>query len=454
MRLIVSKLDKTCGKHKCLPYKKHHYVGLRYISTAFKPLVVLILSLLLSACNLGQTPPNEVVTNPTSVTGERLVIAWIDAGNLMLWQTGDTLARRIASGGVVEPFIAPDGQHIAFTRGPQGKAETLWIIDSAGIAEQQLVGERPDSYTAGANQIGDVVWADNRTIYFNTLVQQDPTYSPLNNAYRVDTRTREISLIAEPSVGGRISISPDGQNLVTVYHGTYGRQDAVIRRLDLLGRDEPDNLLFYEGVSTASEFNFYPPIHWLPTGDTILLAIPDPDLVYSDTQTLPLTTLWQIPVNNPSERGIIGTVQASFFGLPQWSADGSAMTFLQRSGESNQFTAFIADGNGANPRALFGAVVGNIDPPQWLPQSNRYSYAQPITGGSGTRNYFIGSPDSDPVPLSDEAIFTLRFVSDRHYVYITQGTGRLDLRFAELEGQSEFIGSLSAIPIFDAVHIE
>lgn len=411
---------------------------------------------LLSACNLGQTTPLEEVSQSTPITGERLVIAWVDAGNLMLWQTGDTLARRIASGGVVQPFIAPDGQHIAFTRGPQSKPETLWIIDSTGIAEQQLVGERPASYTAGENQIGDVVWADNRTIYFNTLYQQDPAYLPFNNAYRVDSRTREISLIANPTDGGRISISPNAQNLVTVYHGTYGRQDAVIRRLDLLGREDPDNLLFYNGVSTASAFHFYPPIHWLPNSDIILLAIPDPDLIYSDTQAseLPLTTLWQIPVNNPSERGIIGTVQASFFGLPQWSSDGSAMTFLQRSGESNQFTAFIADGNGANPRALFGGIVGDIQPPQWLPQSNRYTYAQPLTGSNGTRTYFIGSIDSDPAPLSDEAIFTLRFVSDRHYVYITQGTGRLDLRFAELDGESQFIGSLNTIPIFDAVYVE
>lgn len=415
--------------------------------------LIIPLLLLLSACNLGQTASIGVTPNPTAIAGERLVVAWIDAGNLMVWQTGDTLARRIASGGVVQPFIAPDGQHIAFTRGPQGKSETLWVVNSSGIAEQQLVGERPATYNPGENQVGDVVWLDNRTLYFNTLVQQAPIYEARNDVYRVDIRTREVSLIAEPSEGGRISISPDSQNLVTVYHGTYEQEDAVIRRLDLLGREDAEDLLIFTGVSTASEFNFYPNIHW--SGNNVLVAIPDPDLIYSDTQgsDLPSTTLWQIPVDNPSARGIIGTVQASFFGLPQWSYDGSALTFMRRTGESNQFTAYLAEGNGRNPTALFGGVVGDIEPPQWLPESNRYIYAQPIAGGGGTRNYFIGGVDTEPERLSDEPIFTLQFVGGNQYVYVSQGVGRLDLRFAEMDGESQFIGSLSTVPTFDAVYV-
>lgn len=417
-----------------------------------REIIIISLLLLLSACNLGQTALIEETANPIQSTGDRLVVAWIDAGNLMVWQTGDTLARRIASGGVVQPFIAPDGQHIVFTRGPQGKAETLWVVDTAGTAEQQLVGERPATYNAGENQIGDVVWQDSRNLYFNTLIQQAPFYEPRNDVYRADIRTREISLVAVPSDGGRIFISPDSQNLVTVYHGTYGQQDGVIRNLDFLGREDADNLLFFTGVSTASEFHFYPTIYW--SGDNVLVAIPDSDLIYSDTQGLdiPPTTLWQIPINNPSERGIIGTVQASFFGLPQWSYDGSALTFLRRTGETNQFTAYLADGNGSNSTAIFGGVVGQIEAPRWLPNSNRYIYAQPITG-STTRHYFIGGVDTEPMRLSDEPIFALQFVGDSQYVYVSQGSGRLDLRFAEMEGDSQFIGSLSTVPTFDAVYV-
>jgi Tol biopolymer transport system component len=383
-------------------------------------------------------------------------VAWIDAGNLMVWQTGDTLPRRIASGGVVQPFIAPDGRNIVFTRGAQQLAETLWVVDVAGTAEQQLVGERPVTYTPGENQVGDVLWLDERTVYFNTLKQQAPVYEPVNDLYRVDIITRELSLIAVPSDGGRISISPDKQHIVTVYHGTYGQQDAVIRLMDLLGREDPDNLLFFTGVSTASEFRFYPDVYWSSDSSSVFLAIPDPDLVYSEINGAETaeTTLWQIPIDNPSGRGIIGTVQASFFGLPQWSYDGSAMTYLRRTGDSNQFTVYLADGTGNHPVAIFGGNVGDIEAPEWLPASNRFIYAQPIAGGGGTRTYFISGVGLEPVRLSDDPIFRLQFVSDTQYVFITQGNRRLDLRFTEIGGESQFIGSLNTVPVFDAVYVE
>jgi len=417
--------------------------------------IAMLLVLTLAACNLGQVPVNETVTNPTPVTGERLVVAWVDAGNLVVWQSGETLPRRIASGGVVQPFIAPDGRHVVFTRGPQGRAETLWVVDVAGTAEQQLVGERPAGYNPGENQVGDVVWSDERTIYINTLLQQAPFYEPRNDLYRIDIITRELSLIAVPSAGGRIALSPDREHLVTVYHGTYGRQDGVVRVVDFFGREDPDNLLFFRGVSTASEFRFYPDVYWSGDSENVLLAIPDPDLVYSniDGEETAETTLWQIPVDSPSQRGIIGTVQASFFGLPQWSFDGSAMTFLRRTSDSNQFTVYLADGNGENPVAIYGGSVGEIEPPIWLPGSNRFIYAQPITGGNGTRTYYISGVGLEPVRLSDEPMFRLQFVTDEQFVYVAEGDGRLDLRFRGIGGESQFIGSLSTVPIFDAVYV-
>lgn len=413
--------------------------------------ILFALILLLSACNLGQVPLNEEISDTNAVNSERLVIAWVDSGNLIIWQTGDSLPRRVSSGGVIEPFVAPDGQHIAFTRGAQSNAETLWVVDVSGTAEQQLVGERPADYIPGENQIGDVVWLDGRTVYFNTLQQQAPFYEPENNLYRVDILTHELALIAMPSDGGRISMSPDSQNIVTVYHGTYGHEDGVIRLMDLLGREDPDNLLFFNGVSTASEFRFYPNVHWMPDSSAILLAIPDPDLIYSDSAE---TTLWQIPLDNPSGRGIIGTVQASFFGLPQWSYDGSTMSYLQRTDETNQFTAFIAEGNGDNPVAIFSGSVGEIEAPNWLPESNRFVFARPIADGGGTRNYFLGGVGLDPEPLSNDPIFSIKFLSDNHYVAVTQGNRRLDMRFNEIGGESQFIGSLNTVPIFDAVYVE
>ncbi|MGJ3237336.1 MAG: hypothetical protein ACFE0Q_01385 [Anaerolineae bacterium] len=413
------------------------------------------LLILLSACNLGTSVPTQTTNTPSNRINEHVVVAWVDAGNLIVWQTGDTLPRRIASGGVVQPFVAPDGEHIVFTRGPQGRAETLWVIDADGLAERELVGERPARYVPGNNQVGDVAWLDERTIYFNTLRQEVPIYTPLNDLYRMDILTREQSLIAVPGEGGRIAISPDSDRVATVYHGTYGRQDGVLRLFDLFGRDDPTNLLFFVGVATGSEFRFYPDLHWLADGSAVLVAIPDPDLVYDGLEDVEVseTDLWRIPVSNPSQRQIIGTVPASFFGLPRWSSDGTALTYLQRVADSNQFTAFLAEGDGANPQAIFGAEAGEIAPPIWLPDSNRFYYTQPVANNDSTAYYWLGAVNAEPQRLSDETIFDLQFISATQYVYITPGNRRLDLRVGEVEGESQFIGSLNTVPIFDAVAV-
>ncbi|MEO1162219.1 MAG: hypothetical protein AAFV98_00425 [Chloroflexota bacterium] len=417
--------------------------------------LIWIALLVLSACNLGTTAPSTTETSDPvpQADGERLVVAWVDAGNLMVWQTGDTIPRRIASGGVVQPFIAPDGEHIIFTRGANGIQETLWVVDTDGTAEQQLVGERPATYTPGRDVVGDVAFLDTQTVIFNTLRQENVFYVPQNDLYRVDIITRELSLISNPGDGGRLTISPDNTLVATAYHGTYSRQDGALRIVDITQPTniQRDNLLFFVGVATGAEYSFYPTLHWTPDSEAVLVAIPDADLIYSETSAdAPATTLWRIPVNDPSGRDIIGTIETSFFGLPRWSADTSTMVYLQRTADSNQVTAFLADTDGSNQVAISGGSIEQITLPQWIADTNQVYYAQPSNTEDGTHQYFIASRDAQTTPLSDEGIYRLQFVSATQYVYVTPGNGRLDMRVGTLNGDTAFIGSLNTVPIFDA----
>lgn len=410
---------------------------------------LMLLLFFLAACNLNQNSTPETLPSPESGE-ERLVIAWAEAGNLLVWQSGESLPRRIASGGVVRPYIAPDGQHILFTRGPNGAPETLWVVDTAGTAEQQLVGERPRGYVPGENQIGDVIWLNESIFYINTLVQRAPFFEPRNDLYRGNIRTREIALIRAVGEGGRVYTSPDGERLITVYHGTYGSQDGLIQVLEPLGQ-ESDNLLFFVGVSTGSEYAFYPNIHWLPDNTAVLVAIPDADLIYGDTaenEEIPFTRLWRLPLDNPENRELIGSLRLSFFGLPRWSSDGSAMTFLRRSG-TNEFTAYIADGRGENEISLYSGIAGQIEQPVWIPNSQRYYFARPDEAEGLV--YYLGGVGLEPVRLTEESVYSLDFVSPETYVYIMQGEGRLELRYTDIGGTSQFIGSLSSLPVFDAI---
>lgn len=416
---------------------------------------LLVMLMGLAGCNLGPaapaTQPFEVV--PQSAD-ETLVVAWVDAGNLVVWQTGDTLPRRIASGGVVQPFIAPDGTHVVFTRGANGTAETLWVVDTDGTAEQQLVGERPASYTPDVDNIGDVRFLNSQTVLFNTLSQETIFYTPQNDLYYVDIVTRELALLRVSGDGGRVTVAPNGERIATVYHGTYGSQDAVIRVEDVrtLSDVRSDDLLFFTGVATGAEYAFYPTLHWLPDSSAVLVSIPDADLIYSETSSdPPQTALWRLPVTDPGERELLGSVTASFFGLPRWNDAGTQLLYLQRAVDSNQITAFVADADGSNPTVIYSGSLEQLTSPEWVPDSEWVVFARPTAAGDGTQQYFTRTRDTEATLLSEQAIYALQFVSAVQYVYVTPGNRRIDMRVGDIDGNSIFIGSLNAVPIYDAV---
>lgn len=400
----------------------------------------------LTGCNLDQARPQ-----PKIAATESLIVAWVDGGNLIVKRSDEAVPRRVASGGVIRPYLSPDGERIAFTRGPNGHAETLWVVDSAGVTETLLVGDgNPRIFRDGQSLVRDVVWFDETVLYINTLTTIAFGTVFNDDLYRVNTRTREIALILPASEGGRIFMSPDGESIVTVSAGTYGRQDARIRVVDPLAIDGATNLLFYIGVATGSETVFHPRPQWLSDSQSLIVAIPDADLIYSETDaadTVPPTRLWQLPVDTPSNRNLLGSVRASFFGLPVWSDDVSQMVYLRRGPQSNTFTIVLADTNGDNPIDYLSGESGTIEQPQWLPNSTKFMYTSENPG-----HVMLGERDTEPQPLSQEAVFSPQFVTDDLYVYVTSAEEQFQMRFSRIDQQSVDIGNAGAtIPLFDAV---
>ncbi len=412
-----------------------------------------LLILLLAACNLGGDNTSVPVSDTPSNGGGALVVAWVEAGNLVVWRQGDDAPRRVASGGVVRPYIAPDGQHIAFTRGPQSVPETLWVVDFAGTAEQALV-THDELVPIGNGQplIGDVVWYDELVLYFNTLQRYDMGTQAENDLYRANVRTREVSLILPRTEGGRFYISPNKEFIAVVYPGTYDVRDGRISVIDPLALESPRNLLYFLGVSTGSEYSFYPELYWQPDSSAVLTAIPDSDLLYNDGEDAPATTLWQLPIDVPGNRGVIGTVQTSFFGLPRWSDDTAHMTYLRRVGviANNQFELFVADVNGENAVSVESGQTGELQPALWIPGTERFIYTQ-----GAPRAYWLGAPGSTPERLSEEAVFIPRFVDSTRYVFGTPAAIASDgvqLRYARIGSASEQVASINGpLPVFDAV---
>ncbi len=350
--------------------------------------VLIVLALALAGCNLTAAP-TAAPPPVESVPGEsRLVVSWIDGGSLVVWRSGDAQPRRIAAGSVVRSLLSPAGTHVAFTRGPAGSALSLWVVDVDGVAERELIG--PDRLNAGGEQveftrhIGQVAWLDETTLLFNTIFVMTvpaPGGGKADDLWRADLDSGQVTRVLPDGQGGDFAISPDGSRLALVTPGGYAGAPGLIRLVDAQGQAVTD-LLSFDAPATASEYAFYPRLHWLPDSSALLTAIPDPDLIYP---TLPGETprtaaLWRLDTAGESRE--INRVAANFFGLPRWSPSGAWLTYLAQVGrvEDNTLALVLARGDGSEPEQLRTGAAGALEPAAWHPTEDFFTFTAGAPG--------------------------------------------------------------------------
>lgn len=421
-------------------------------------LMTLALLLALGGCNLPAASPTATPVPPqTPPPTARLIAVWADGGNLLAWRTGDDLPRRIAAGGVIQPWLSPDGQQVAFTRGPGGAATSLWVADVGGVAERQLAG--PDTLSSATpagvrREIGQVAWAGPDTLYFNTVfipVEPMPASGKAADLWRADTRRGIVTRLLEDGAGGDFALSPDGSQIALVWPGFYGHEPGRIWLAGLDGAPQRD-LLSFEAVATASEYAFYPALHWLPDSRALLTAIPEPDLIYPAVEGAGprLASLWRLSVTGDPQQ--LNALPASFFGLPRWSPDGAWLTLLEIVGprEDNQVRLVLAAGDGGNPVSILESSVGVLEAPRW--SAAGYTYAAPAPG-----ELWLGIPGLPParIPSAQEPAFAPRWADASLLVYASAPAPPYELRaFDRDSGVITAIATAGASPpAFDALRL-
>jgi len=343
-----------------------------------------------------------------------LILAWVAEDDLYVWQ-GEPA--QIVADDVLQAFIAPDAAHIAFTRADGESPVSLWIVKPDGSDLRQLVNSNALAPTEGIlPYINQVAWLNAHTLIFNTAVD----LSPSNDLWLLDINSGEIRLLLPPEEGGAFTLSPDAQWIAVVYHGNYGIRDGRIRLITPDGSRQID-LLNFPGVSTGSEYRFYPQIFWEVDSTALRFALPDPDLIY-DESAAPPTVLWRLTIDGSAEQ--IGAVQASFFGLPTWSFDGRYLTYMQRVGSAsdNLFNLILAEGDGTNAITYASGATGMLSTPSWIPDSSAFLYAE-------NTGYTIGLPNQPLQPLT-VSTFAVHFLDSTHYLYATNPP--YELRLAQL----------------------
>ena len=412
-----------------------------------KPIFPYVLFIFLTACNFRVSPSATPQLTAIPLPEPRLTVAYLDNDTLYLWREGDSTSQPIAEDANPSIVLAPDGKHVAFTRGDDGAQQTLWVASADGINQQQLIelGEIPAQGSARA-LIDEIRWLDETTLYFNTYQSYEWGYQQDNNLYRVTigTETESASssprLILPPGAGGQFAFSPDRQHIAVVYPGQYDTEKGRVLILDPLS-EQARTALEFTAVSTASEIPFYPPLYWSSDSATVRVPIPNRDLVY-DEAIAPPVELWTLPIDGESH--ISGYVPASFDGLPRWSDRTDTMLYLQRHpDEPAMYDLYLADADGGSSQS-YADGSSEILSAQWMPGDNRFVFMR------GTM-LMLGQRGESPQPIDTNVLrWTL---AENVVIYTSHSSGETELWSwkADSAQSSTLISTVPESVLFDAV---
>ncbi|HVU09699.1 MAG TPA: hypothetical protein VHD90_00420 [Phototrophicaceae bacterium] len=384
--------------------------------------------MLLCACDLhfGTLPPTATRA-PTPPPAPSLIVVWAAGGNLFAWRERDQALRQIASGAVIRPYLSPHGDQVAFTRGAQGDAISLWVVGIDGVGEQQVVAPTViKSIRNGHPQINRVAWLDDQTLYFNTFQQYTSGSSNDDDLYRAQIGSPP-QLILPPGAGGDFALSPDRTRIAVVRAGQYDMQKGAVALLDPLGV-KMDEKLTFTALRTPDEVPFYPPLAWSADSSSVRVPIPD--------RASDRVALWKLPAEAGSP-AIFGYISAAPQGLPVWSADGEWMVYL-RDGSNGMTDLLLADDDGGNPVLYDNGSIANR---HWLPNSDLFAYD--LSGA-----IWIGQRNQPPRKLIDAPVQGVIFAGGDAYVYATPS----ELHAGHLNAAgSMLLGTFTAPPLFDAL---
>jgi hypothetical protein len=357
-----------------------------------------------------------------------VVVALVRDGNLYLMNDaiGETVI--FAGGDVIRPYLAPDGLRVAFTRGADGQAQTLWLderLAGGGLAHELLSELPPTQGDGGLLLIDQVAWLDDATLLFNTYRLYPVGRLPGEDLWSL--RVRDGGVLRRISRCGAFTLSPDRAWVACVQAGAYGGEAGSVRLINLASGEAVSTLSF-PAISAASDTPFIPAAQWRADSAALHIAVPDPDLVYDDGALL--TTLYRL--NSDGTQHTLGTAQASFFGQPVWSPDGTELLYMRRTGgaTSNALELISARGDGSDAQLYASAEVGLLELPRWLPGGGRFVYAQ----GAPDR-YWLGQrgqpPGALPAPL-----YAPHFLDEQRYLFAVPAGEQYELRLGIIGSDS------------------
>jgi hypothetical protein len=360
-----------------------------------------------------------------------LVVVYNDGNTLNVWREGDFAPRKIAdlAGGTanisVNPLISPRGVWVIFRR-----EDALWIANLIGSYPAPRTLVKPEVLNVDKSQVVlNAAWLDDNTIIFNTfrfsprsMVRQQPA----NDLWRVDVTSGKVTQLLSNGQGGAFAISPDGKHIAVIHPGDFAAQtQGSISVIEAVGQNRV-KLLEYPFVNTGASFDFYPQPQWI-NGNRLVVAIPDPNLVYG-VADLPPTVLWELEISGKATR--LGETRADFFGLPVFSPDGQQILFARRIGtaQDNRIALLSAKRDGSDEQEIARDQIGVIEPARWGLTGAVYTFVR----GQPGQSWIWTAQGLQRLPDDKTLAFNLIWADVSTFVFATALGGPDELRYGNL----------------------
>lgn len=427
---------------------------------------------MLAATQLPQAQPKATFTVQPSATAEPqptqtaektaeipadisidLKVAYTDGqGNLWFWQSGSEALQLTDVGGVKDFALSPDGRQIFFSRAVGYTADSLWLINTDGSNEREVMGvadfdalDRPAQAAGTApTQLGWIPGSD--VAVFSTYHYFDgPGFDPGNDLRLVNTTTGAVSTLLEPGEGGGVFVfSPDGAQIALV---TPNQIDLI----DSDGSNRRAAVLTYEDILTYTESPFYAQPVWSADGTRLRVVIPAKDRLGNPDEP---NAVWEISAADGVAAKILEFSTNGLGPGAYISPDLERLVYFKNVGTGGQQDLHLAVLDGSLDEVY---ASGSLNWITWAEDGQRFVWTK--FGAVGVeRQTFLGETGQAPILLGAPQLpLDLAWVAGDRFLFLDNDGGAppvWTLFLGTVGGPNLLvaeIGAGSQIPRFDFV---
>lgn len=365
------------------------------------------------------TPTAEITAAAPPIENMDLKVAYTDGqGNLWFWQGGDNPQQITTSADVHDFALSPDGGLIFYSRSTAFVADSLWLIDTEGGDEREVMNaaafealDRPAQASGTApTQLGWV--PGSTTAVFTTYYYFDgPGFEPGNDLRLVNSASGAVSTLLAPG---------DGSGMY--FYSLDGAQVALVtpNRIDLVNSDgshRRNAVLSYGDIFMYTESPFYAQPVWAPDSSKLRVILLAPDRLGKPEEA---SSVWEIPTAGGNAVKVLDFHLNGLGSGASISPDLQRLVYFQNVSGGGKQDLHIASLDGGSDMVY---ASGSLNWGGWANDGQRFVWTDYAQVGS-ERKTFLGQAGQSPIQLGEPlAPYDLAWVAGDRFLFFTNDGG-------------------------------